>query len=306
MLINGILNVAIGLALTFGVISLVASALTEAVASVLSLRSKTLLTGIKQLLNDPNATGLALAVYQHAAVNPLGGGQAPTVPAAWAATGGSYKAVSGLLGKMPSYVEAKGFASALIDAIQNRQQPGGMITDITQAVAAIQDPQLRAVIGGFLDRANNDVAGLHDRLATWFDAAMDRLSGDYKRRAQWINLAIAGALVIALDVDAVALARQVYADPGVLQHMDVDKTNPSLALMAWSKTFPFGWHAFWDGWAENGPVLAILSTLLGWTATTVATLFGAPFWFDTLQRFVQIRGTGPEAGVDPTKPRAKT
>lgn len=83
MLINGMLNLAIGLALTFGVVSLVMSAITEGIASFLALRSKALLAGIKQLVNDPHATGLALAVYQHAAVNPLGDGSAPTAPANW-------------------------------------------------------------------------------------------------------------------------------------------------------------------------------------------------------------------------------
>jgi hypothetical protein len=30
--------------------------------------------------------------------------------------------------------------------------------------------------------------------------------------------------------------------------------------------------------------------------------FGAPFWFDTLQRFVQIRGVGPEPASGSIKP----
>jgi hypothetical protein len=30
----------------------------------------------------------------------------------------------------------------------------------------------------------------------------------------------------------------------------------------------------------------------GWLISAVATLFGAPFWFDALQKFVQIRGAG--------------
>jgi hypothetical protein len=41
------------------------------------------LAGVKQLLNDPHATGLALALYQHAAVNPLGNGVAPIAPTGW-------------------------------------------------------------------------------------------------------------------------------------------------------------------------------------------------------------------------------
>jgi hypothetical protein len=33
--------------------------------------------------------------------------------------------------------------------------------------------------------------------------------------------------------------------------------------------------------------------LLGWLITAVATLFGAPFWFDALQQLVRLKGSGP-------------
>jgi hypothetical protein len=148
-----------------------------------TLRSKTLLAGIKQLVNDPQATGLALAVYQHAAVNPLGIGRAPDARAKWPETKGSYQAVSGLLGKMPSYIDAAGFATALIDVIQNRQQPTGFIPDVENAIKGVEDPQVRALLQGFYERAGKDVDKLHTRLTSWFDAAMDRLSGDYTRRS---------------------------------------------------------------------------------------------------------------------------
>jgi hypothetical protein len=43
--------------------------------------------------------------------------------------------------------------------------------------------------------------------------------------------------------------------------------------------------------ALNNPGAALVK-LLGWLMTALAALFGAPFWFDTLQRFVSLRGTG--------------
>ncbi len=302
MLINGLLNVGIGLVMTFGMISLVTSAITEAIASFLALRSKSLLAGIKQMLNDPKANGLALAVYQHAAVNPLGSGAVPADPARWQQNHGTYQDVSALLGKMPSYINSKGFASALIDAIQNRQQPGGVTDELGTAIGKIADPQLRAVVSGFYERVANDESKLHDRLAAWFDASMDRLSGEYKRNSQRNGLIIAMFIVLLLNIDAVAIAQHIYADPGLVQHFTPASAagepnlTPGQALEQWTKTFPF------TGWANQamGPVL--LWSVPGWIMTALATLFGAPFWFDTLQRFVQLRGTGPVP--NPAKPPA--
>lgn len=37
----------------------------------------------------------------------------------------------------------------------------------------------------------------------------------------------------------------------------------------------------------------LLTALFGWLITALAASLGAPFWFETLQRFVNIRGNGP-------------
>jgi hypothetical protein len=69
-----IFDVAFGLVSVFLAISLFTSALTEAVSTIFALRASTLLTGVKQLLNDPKLDGLALDLYNHALVNPLSNG----------------------------------------------------------------------------------------------------------------------------------------------------------------------------------------------------------------------------------------
>jgi hypothetical protein len=48
------------------------------------------------------------------------------------------------------------------------------------------------------------------------------------------------------------------------------------------------------GWTSFPPVLNadFLLQVAGWLMTASTTLFGAPFWFDLLQRAVQMRGTG--------------
>jgi hypothetical protein len=51
----------------------------------------------------------------------------------------------------------------------------------------------------------------------------------------------------------------------------------------------------WTGFSESDPRghgLGLTLMVLGWLITAGATMFGAPFWFDILQRFVQLRGSG--------------
>ena len=48
------------------------------------------------------------------------------------------------------------------------------------------------------------------------------------------------------------------------------------------------------GWQSFPPRLdsAFAMQVAGWLLTASTALFGAPFWFDLLQRTVQMRGTG--------------
>jgi hypothetical protein len=300
MLINGVLNLAIGLTMTFAAISLVVSALTEAVASALAWRSQTLLGGVKRLLNDPQLSGLALAVLNHAAANPLAPGNA-TAPA-------TANKPQNPFASLPSYISSDGFAVALIDTIQHRGDPGGLVTDLDAALAAIDDSQIRTVLQGLRQRAGASLEDFHQGVADWFDTAMDRLSGDYKRRTQRWNFCLGLALVALLNVDAIVLAERLYVDPAIVGHAaTLDPAKDYLTnFKAWSSSFPYGWQALsadpiraewlageWGALAGHVALLVVVA-VPGWLLTAFATLFGAPFWFDTLQRFVQLRGTGPE------------
>ena len=72
-----ILDVAIGLVFMFLGISLIVSAITEGVASMVNWRARTLLAGVQSLLNDPNFTALAKDLYYHALINPLAAAPSP-------------------------------------------------------------------------------------------------------------------------------------------------------------------------------------------------------------------------------------
>lgn len=104
-----ILEVAIGLVFCFASVALITSAIFEAIASWLNLRSGTLLAQIQRLLNANTTEGerLLLQVYNHALVHPLGGGTATDTKA--------------LRKNAPSYIDPRHFATALIDTLQTAQ-----------------------------------------------------------------------------------------------------------------------------------------------------------------------------------------
>jgi hypothetical protein len=69
---SAIIDVAIGMILSFLAVSLAASAITEAISSILKWRENDLEKGFKALLNfDPAKHPLALELYNHALISPL-------------------------------------------------------------------------------------------------------------------------------------------------------------------------------------------------------------------------------------------
>ncbi|TDG08209.1 hypothetical protein E1N52_12595 [Paraburkholderia guartelaensis] len=261
-----VLEVGIGLVFCYFAVSLAVSTVTELFASLLQLRAKCLLSGVKQILNDPQFNGMARDLYNHALVSPRDSGDAKN------ASDLKYK---------PSYIPSKDFALAMIDIL--RRAPGAN-QDIGQSIATIQNQQLREVLQAMYRHANEDVGQFSDALGKWFDNGMDRLSGTYKRWSQFISFAVALVIVIALNVDTVFLFRILWLHPSLAGALHGNASSDAVSLM---NQLPIGWQRA-DAYADG-----VAWMIVGWLLTASATLFGAPFWFDLLQNVTNLRGTGP-------------
>jgi len=142
-----ILDVLVGLIFVFLVVSLVASAVTEALASLVKLRSRTLLTGIQELLNDPKGTGIAKELYNHALISPRD-------------TGG--KDNTSQMRLIPAYIDPTQFANAMIEVTQllgktAEQMPGKILS------SELLSPQTKDLLSGMVARAQGNVASLSRR-----------------------------------------------------------------------------------------------------------------------------------------------
>ena len=277
MLQSTVLEVAIGLVFCFASVALIVSSINEAIASALKLRSKSLLSGVKSLLNDEKFTGLALKLYNHALINPIDAGKAATEKD---------------LKHKPSYIESKQFAVALIEVVQSAS---GEFAQLANDIDKIQDPQLRQLLQGMYARAGGKIENLRADLAGWFDSGMERVSGAYKRRTQLICL-ILGLLIAAfLNIDSFHLFRSLWEHPTLAAQIGMPGTTNAGEALEGLKALPIGWKevpAFDAG---------LLLLLAGWLVTASSALFGAPFWFDLLQRMVQLRGTGKKPDEDGKK-----
>jgi hypothetical protein len=275
MLNSTVLDVAVGLIFTFLAVSLAVSSLVEAIASVLKWRSKTLLQGMKDLLNDPQLTGLALNIYNHALVDPRDAGRATS---------------EGGLKNLPAYIDPKQFANALIDTAKLTEDSPEKIKSAIDA--NISDPQINKLLNGITDRTAGNLQRMQDEIAGWFDNCMDRVGGAYKRKTQAFSFVIAFVLAAGLNISAIVIGQTLWQQPLLTRTI-----APSAGLTpidAWQQLeklgVPVGWtqERVSNLRSRNG-----IEMFLGWVLTAVAALFGAPFWFDALGQIIRLKGSGP-------------
>jgi hypothetical protein len=308
MLGSTILDVAIGVIFLFLSVSVAASTATETLASILNWRAKTLRTGLMDLLNDQSFNNLAAQLYDHALINPRGPGLPPGArPANNPPPAANAPLTSGSVKNSPAYIQPKQFADAFMDVLKLWESAGPLptIAELNDAVdarvPAAHNPQVNALLKGIILRTGGDMAKIKTELANWFDNAMDRLSGAYKRHAQWVTFLAALAVSVIINADALHTAQRIWAQPALVASIKAGASAEATVETPQGTidptTLPFGWSDSSYLYQKKYPTeLAfgqVCLAVLGWIITALASLFGAPFWFDTLQQVIRLKGSGP-------------
>ena len=162
MLDHPIIDVGLGLIFFYIVLSLVASAVQEWVASLLALRSRNLWAGVHNLIGDEYAK----KVYGHPLVKNL-----------------SKK------GKLPSYIAPETLSTVLLEVIAKESNGKSYVAHTANEAKAMvgnisEKHPLKDILGALLDDGEDAANMLKDRLAGWFDEGMSRVTGWYKRQAK--------------------------------------------------------------------------------------------------------------------------
>jgi hypothetical protein len=273
-----VLEVALGLVLTFSFFSVIMTSVREGVEAILKTRAKLLESTIGELLGgDPAAIE---RFYKQ--------------PAIYALFPGAYRSKGRHL---PSYIPSANFAAAVIALAK---APEALPEAVKAAIAPALDPA----------RAEGDKARAD--LEAWFDSAMDRVSGSYKRQTQlWLlGLGFAAAAIININPvligNRLARDQQVRADVAAFAPLILSpdaKSKDALAVTATQLQnvgLPVGWSArcqvanifTLSAATDNGCYEAgdgLPKSIGGWLIAALAAMLGAPFWFDLLNRIVNLR-----------------
>ena len=227
-------------------------------------------------------------------------------------------------GKQPSYMPAHDFAVALFDLLNKAGagDPGQMditLENMRSGIQKLEAEPLKLRLLSLLDTAQItenkvelDMADFRKTVETWFNAAMERGGGWYKRKLQWVGIICGVVMAILINADTLSLSlslwqssvlRDAVTQAAIIYVEKGDEPNARQAQEQLANLgLPIGWSFHFTDFdpltpddPRDFPVTAggWFAKLSGLLITGFAISQGAPIWFDLLNRLVNLRGSGP-------------
>ncbi|QRG80105.1 hypothetical protein [Citrobacter sp. R56] len=307
------LDVLIGLMTVYFTFGIACTAIVEAISAWANIRSKNLDLALKELFSGELAPKeqFITQFYAHPLIQSLSKGQ------------------NGL----PSYIPPEIVGQVVESLVVGKTVMATLSAGVSSLPGTAENNRIKGILETFVMQTENDATQFRQAVAKQFDAVMDRASGWYKRKTQTITLIIAALLVLSGNVDTINIATVLASNPAAREKMvstaqqaltsaenqaekaknktivvNVAQANAQVEIATTKYTeavsaletsgLSFGWkglpHTVWE----------YLAKAAGLLVTIFAVSLGGQFWFDTLQRVMQIRSTGPKP-PDPDQPARK-
>lgn len=290
-----IVDVVIGLGFIYLLFSLVISTINEIIARWSKRRAVILWQSIAQLFQSRNFRN---AFYFHPLIRSLGDGK-----------------------YLPSYIPATTFALTVIDltvelrpATRERAGETSIRQEFTanpgqeQEVKETLPAPTRVLLETLIGNTGGSAAGAQLGLENWFTEGTNRIIGVYKRHTYIYTLLLAVAVTLLFNIDTLQIANRLYYDSGLrtatasqakdFVDASTGKGSPDFPSTIRQLRIPIGWSGvqgndfYWKAYLATHPI----ARFFGYLLSALALSLGAPFWFDTLNKFVNLRQAGNKPG----------
>jgi hypothetical protein len=177
-----------------------------------------------------------------------------------------------IMGKLPSYIPSRTFATALLDILVKPEKKGEQekalqtVKALRETVIDCGNDKIKGALLPLINAAGDDVEKAQRNIERWFDDTMDRVGGWFKRNAKRWLLCVGFVVCVALNADTIMVGKILWQDPERLaalvtaaqkqadegkpvpkQNQDLDKLRDEINKK--TSQLPIGWV----GWkAEAG------------------------------------------------------
>ena len=218
----------------------------------------------------------------------------------------SYQRIQAIYGDIEQNQKFKNLVNSLPEHV-----PDKLINSLT-----VIAERTRIKIDDLKEQANQ----FKKEVETWFDRSMDRSSGVYKRNAKGVAILIGIAIAILTNTDTFFLLNRLSRDSAIrsvitqraIQQAESYPNDINVIRQAQQDlsdaSVPIGWQNInqqldleplntSQGNTANAilrKIWKVIAMLCGWVVSGLAIAMGAPFWFDVLNKVINVRNAGPK------------
>lgn len=319
---SGYLELAIAFVFIILLLSLLVSGINEIFVYAFNTRGKFLKEVIAMVFKDKNKN-FTEALYDHPMIDSLKKNQ-KSLPA-YISSGSFADTIIELIGneyekKHERIVQNPETLEEYVDDSKRIADP------YKRFVAGIKEMQysdLKILLRNIAENSA-DTAELKKNLSKWYDEYMDRASGWYKSKIQLWLFIIGFGVAVFMNVDSFRLLSDLKRDnvlsskladaaQGYIAEHSQGLTKPDSLVkiigqidksyqMIDAYDLPIGWEKIPDNKSTNLKELFIENELnwmtpFGWAATAALLSFGSPFWFELLNKLINLRKSGKKPEV---------
>jgi hypothetical protein len=296
------IDVAVGLSVLYMGAALFVTIVNEYIAQAFKLRGKELTRNLATLLD---AAGLEQLVKENRAFQPL----------------------LDATKQVRSYVDPNVMAQVLVGCLRESAH-GSSTPSLVHLVNRLPESTVKSVLWTLAQSAKNDVDTFVKGVSVWVDRSLTVLGEGYKQRMQKITFGLGFAIAVIFNINTLSVATRLYSDKELREQLSIaaeqyiQKVSPEVldrcgkldpkardkstecepiqrmatAVVQRGGTFAklsIGWESWSEFWTEVLPNRVDpgkwAARWCGWFLTALAISLGAPFWFDTLNRVVNVR-----------------
>jgi hypothetical protein len=324
------LDFLIAIVFTLGIGSIILSILFELFAYYLKLRAKFLRQLVSDVLNDNDLNyNYSARFYEHPQID-LTKKNYRSLPQYISAQNFSQALIHTIVQTYETSKEKFEHNDGKVILVSNKTD-GDLSERFKVAVDQMNFSDLKILLSGFIITAEPSNQGLVKNIGLWYDEYMKRATGWYKIKAQRIMIVMAIIGCLALNIDLFRISKVLIHDPALSTHIadiarsysqetvkDIKETIRGIDSLSdkevaerisvkqkelgqymklldemYKQNAPVGWQS------ETLPALDSDRSgsfwfwkFLGCLLAAAAFAIGAPFWFDVLNKLVNLRSAG--------------
>lgn len=301
---SAVLELAVGIVFVFLLVSLICSQIGSQVSDILRWRAINLENGIRNLLFYGN-DDMVQQLYAHPIIQSL------SLPERGVQTlVQKLPIVADRPGALPVNIPPQTFALAVFNTFVPNSAGKTTVGELFDAVNQMPDSELKKTLLALVSAKNDQIESVRQNVENWFNGAMGRVTEAYQRDMWKFSLLVGIIVSIVLNVDAVAVASNLWRDPtlraavatAAAEYEKSPSTQPQALDELNRLELPIGWHIGpskvlssapftpkdWESPSANFSLFpSVFLKILGWLITGLAGAQGAPFWFDLLKKLTQ-------------------